>query len=227
MFNLPQKNQQPGINRGEFLCKEILFFLAIIKESVRQNVHLIDKDLMVCESNLIDNLGDYFDEEELNDMRQRTRSDQAHLFIERVEIMDVEHFFKILEILKICSFTHIADVLDSSFHNESKKDSTSYPSEKLKCAICRMQNEVDIKGLRCDLKFRNLLPDVLYSDINACRDRKGHQRDLWRALFCHLKSFKDESVEREFVASLDTPTHRALYRSMRQYYPTHFKCYCR
>ena len=148
-------------------------------------------------------------------MRKRTRTDQAHLFIETLEIMDVENFKRILEILRMCSFEHIADVLDSSFHNESKKDSTSYSSEKFKCAICRMQNEVDIRGLRCDLKFGNLLPDVLYSDINACRARKGHQRDLWRELFCHLKSLKDKSVEIQFVASLNTPRHKALYNSMK------------
>ena len=210
-----------------FYAKKFYFFLAIIKESVRQNVHLIEKDLMVCESNLIDYLGDYFDEEELNDVRQRTRSDQAHLFIERLEIMDVEHFNRILEILKMCSFTHIADALHSSFLNMSEREYTSYPSgKKIQCALCRMQNEVDIKGLRCNLKFRNLLPDVLYSDINACHDRKGHQGDLWRELFCHLKSFKDESVERKFVDCLNTPRLKALYKSMRSYFPTYFKCFC-
>lgn len=207
-----------------FYAKKFYFFLAIIKESVRQNVHLIENDLMLCESNLIDYLGDYFDEEELNDMRQRTRSDQAHLFIERLEKTDVEHFNRILEILRRCSYPHIAKALDSSFRKE--KTHHINPEKKIQCAICRMQNEVDIKELRCDLKFMNLLPDVLYSDINASRDRKGHQRDLWRALFCHLESFKDESVEEKFVTSLNTPRHKALYNSMRSYFPTYFKCFC-
>lgn len=204
-----------------------IHFLAIIKESVRQNVYLIEKDLMVRESNLIDYLGDYFDEEELNDMRQRTRSDQAHLFIERLEETDDEHFNRILEILRRCSFTHIADALYSSFLIMSEREDTPYQSgKKIQCAICRMQNQVDIKRLRSYLKFMNLLPDVLYSDINASRDRKGHQRDLWRALFCHLESFKDKSVEEKFVAFFNTPRHKALYNSMRSYFPTYFKCFC-
>lgn len=160
-------------------------------------------------------------------MRKRTRTDQAHLFIERLEVMDVEHFNRILEILRRCSYPHIANALYSSFLIMSEREDTSYQSgKKIQCAICRMQNEVDIKELRCDLKFMNLLPDVLYSDINACRARKGHQRDLWRELFCHLKSLKDKSVEIQFVASLNTPRHKALYNSMKNHSPTYFECFC-
>lgn len=93
------------------------------------------------------------------------------------------------------------------------------------CPICRLQCEVDIKDMRSKLKKEDLLPKQLYTDVNKCSDGRGHQDILWKRLFKHFISLKQERVETTFVDFLK-PNHKGLYDYFIQKYPTHFECSC-
>lgn len=69
-----------------------------MSESVRANIHLIETDLIVSESNLIDELqiNGYFSEDELKSSKKRNRTDQAHIFAQRLEVMDDESFIEVV-----------------------------------------------------------------------------------------------------------------------------------
>lgn len=77
------------------------------------------------------------------------------------------------------------------------------------CPVCRLQCEVDIKEMRSKLKTENLLSKTLYKDVNKCSDGRGHQDILWKSLFRHLMSLKQEGVETTFVNFLK-PNHKGL-----------------
>lgn len=211
----------------ETICQEKTNNKNAVTESVRQNIHLIESDLMVADSNLVDELqtNAFLSEEDANKMKSRNRSDQAHLFAENLVVLDYRNFHRVLDMLKKCSFEHIACSLKTSYENvrmNKNFDITCHPI----CPICRLRCEVDIKGLRCELIKEELLPYSLYIDINGCLDGKGHQYCLWKRLLKHLKSFESESVENKFIKIFDTPRHQGLYKCFKQKFPTHFECSC-
>lgn len=162
-----------------------------VSESVRQNIQLLETDLMVFESNLVDELqtNAIFSEEQTKTMKLRNRSDQAHFFAETLEVMDDRNFLRVVDMLKRCSFKHIACSLQSSYEDLSGTQVLAITSHP-KCPICRLRSEVDIKDLRCGLKREELLPYRLYIDINRCLAEKGQQDYLWKKLLGHLKYFE-------------------------------------
>lgn len=198
-----------------------------VSESVQQNIQLIESDLMVSDSNLIDELKTeaYLSEVEANKIRLRNRTDQAHLFAEILEVTDDINFLRIVDMLRRCSFEHIACSLQSSYEDLRGTQVSAIASHPM-CPICRLRYEVDIKDLRCELKKEKLLPFRLYIDINSCLAGKGHQYYLWKKLLSHLKSFESESVENKFIKIFDAPKHRGLYKCFIQNFPTHFECSC-
>lgn len=198
-----------------------------VSESVRQNIKLIESDLMVCESNLVDELqiNAYLFEEETKTMKLSNRSDQAHHFAEILEVMNERNFLRIVDMLKRCSFKHIGSSLQSSYEDLKKTQVLAITSHPM-CAICRMRYEVDIKNLRCDLKKEKLIPRRLYIEINSCQARRGHQDYLWEELLSHLKSLNNESVENTFINIFDTPRHQGLYECFLQNFPSNFDCSC-
>lgn len=198
-----------------------------MSESVRQNIHLIESDLMVAEFNLVDELqtNAFLSEEEANKMKSRNRSDQAHLFAENLEVLDYRNFHRVLDMLKRCAFEHIACSLKTSYENVRMNEKFAITGHPI-CPICRLRYEVDIKDLRCVLKKEDLLPYSLYIDINGCLAGKGHQHYLWKRLLNLLKSFENESVENKFIKIFDTPRHQGLYKCFLQKFPTHFECSC-
>lgn len=198
-----------------------------VSESVRRNIQLIESDLIVSESNLVDELqtNAYLSEEETKTMKLRNRPDQAHLFAEILELLDDGNFLRVLDILRRCSFGHIACSLKASYEY-FKTTKALVVASHLICPICRLRCEVDIKDVRCELKKEELLPFSLYIDINDCQSRRGHQDYLWKKLLSHLKSLKDESVENKFITILNTPRHQGLYDCFLKKFPTHFDCFC-
>lgn len=77
---------------------------------MRQNIHLIENDLILSESSLIDKLQikEYISEEDAKTLKDRNRTDQAHIFAQMLEVMDDKSFLDVARILKECSFDHIA-----------------------------------------------------------------------------------------------------------------------
>ena len=197
-----------------------------IKQSLQQNLPLLENDLMIYDNLLIDELQEheYCSEDEVIAMKTRTRKDQVHLLVEILEVLDVEKFLIFLEMLHRHSFAHIAEELKSSFDKAISSFQTK--TTKSKCPKCRIEMEVDIKEVRCHLKSKNLLSNILYWDINACRSGKGHQGKIWKELFRYLKSFNNVLVEEQFVEFLNTPRHTGLYLSMISNFPTNFRCFC-
>lgn len=199
-----------------------------VSESVRANIHLIETDLIVSESNLIDELqiNRYLSEDDLESLKKRNRTDQAHSFAQRLENMDDESFIEVVQILEKCGFGHIASELTSS-HNVAKcEPKLQSETQHLFCPICRLKSEVDIKELRSDLKKEDLLPSKLYRDINESCAPKGQQDELWKELFYHFKSCGQCFVETRFVEILNTPKHRGLYKCFQLNLPTNFECGC-
>lgn len=199
-----------------------------MSESVRANIHRIETDLIVSESNLIDELqiNGYLHEYELTSLKKRNRTDQAHFFAQRLEVMDDESFLEVVDILNKCSFVHIASALKSSYNLAKCEPQLQSETQHLFCPICRLKREVDIKELRSDLKKEDLLPFKLYRDINEVCSPTGHQDELWKELFCHFKSCGQRSVETRFLTMLNTPKHRGLYKCFQRNFPTHFECGC-
>lgn len=200
-----------------------------VYKSVQQNIELIEKDIVISGSNLLDELQsyDYFSEHDLNNLKQLEREDQAHYFADKLEDMDDEGFLHVLELLSKCKFDHIGSALKSSHDDyKSARIRPSLPDTQHHiCPICRLQCEVDIKDMRSKLKKEDLLPKQLYTDVNKCSDGRGHQDILWKRLFKHFISLKQERVETTFVDFLK-PNHKGLYDYFIQKYPTHFECSC-
>lgn len=198
-----------------------------MSEAVRLNIQLIESDLMASDSSLIDELQNsaFLSDEETKSMKLRNRSDQAHLFAEILEVMNDRNFLRIVDMLKRCSFEHIARSLQSSYEDIRNTEMFAISSNAI-CPICRLRYEVDIKDLRCELKMKDFLPYSLYVDINVCLAGKGHQDYLWKKLFIHLKSFENDSVENGFIKIFDKPRHQGLYECFLQKFPTHFECSC-
>lgn len=183
---------------------------------------MIEKDLIVTESTLLDEMQDYLSEEEVNIMKNRSRKDQAHLFAAKLEACDNETFLSVLEILVKASFGHVAERLKASF----EKHSTSKLTSSL-CSVCRIRSEVDIKNLRCNLKLGGFLTPSLYNNINQCQADKGHQNALWEELFFHLKSKQPkEEIMWKFINFFNTPKHQGLHNHLRKHPPTRYVCTC-
>ncbi|XP_056014291.1 uncharacterized protein LOC125676370 isoform X3 [Ostrea edulis] len=193
-----------------------------VTEAVRENIMMIEKDLIVTESTLLDEMQDYLSEEEVNMMKNRSRKDQAHLFAAKLEACDNETFLSVLEILVKASFGHVAERLKASF----EKHSTSKLTSSL-CSVCRIRSEVDIKNLRCNLKLGGFLTPSLYNNINQCQADKGHQNALWEELFFHLKSKQPkEEIMWKFINFFNTPKHQGLHNHLRKHPPTRYVCTC-
>lgn len=217
------------------MCLLVFFFNVPVSDesavykSVQQNIELIEKDIVISGSNLLDELQnyDFFSEHDLNNLKQLEREDQAHYFADKLEDMDDEGFLHVLELLSKCKFDHIASALKSSHDDyKSAQIRPSLPDTQHHiCPICRLQCEVDIKEMRSKLKTENLLSKTLYKDVNKCSDGRGHQDILWKSLFKHLMSLKQEGVETTFVNFLK-PNHKGLCDFFIQKYPTHFECSC-
>lgn len=195
---------------------------------MRQNIHLIEKDLIVYQSNLIDELQvkEYISEEEAKTLKGRNRTDQAHMFAQMLEVMDDESFLDVVRILKECSFDHVALELEKCYNASNYKANISSEKQYSICPICRLKREVDIKEMRSDLKKEDLLSYKLYRDINECCAPKGQQDRLWKDLFYYLRFCRQISVETRFVKMLNTQKHKGLFLCFQQNYPTHFKCVC-
>lgn len=208
--------------------QDLLSIKTAVSESVRANIHLIETDLIVSESNLIDELqiNGYFSEDELKSLKKRNRTDQAHIFAQRLEVMDNESFIEVVQILEKCCFGHIVSALTSSYNVAKCEPKLQAETQHLFCPICRLKSEVDIKELRSDLKKEDLLPFKLYRDINELFATKGHQDELWKELFYHFQSCGQCSVETRFVEILNTPKHRGLYKCFQLNLPTNFECGC-
>lgn len=196
---------------------------------MRKNIHLIENDLLVSESSLIDKLqvSGYLSEEDVKTLKDRNRTDQAHIFAQHLEVMDEESFFDIVRILKECSFHHIASALELSY--SVFKYEVAYIASEEKhsiCPICRLKREVDIKEMRSDLKKEDLLSYKLYRDINECCVPKGSQDVLWKSLLDSLKSCRQSDVETRFMKMLNTPKHKGLFECFQENYPTRFECRC-
>lgn len=153
-----------------------------MSEAVRENIDLIENDLKVKESSLLDEMQGYLSEEDVIKITRSSRKDQAHFFAEIIEDLNGNSFLHVLNILNKTSFGHISKELKKSYE---KYLPTQLPSTL--CPICRIQSEVDIKSLRCGLIREELLPKDLKKDINNCQTLKGHQNVLWQELFYHLK----------------------------------------
>lgn len=160
-----------------------------VSESVRQNIHLIEKDLIVSESNLIDELQvkEYISEEEAKTLKDRNRTDQAHIFGLMIEVMDDESFLDVVKILKECSFDHIGSELEMYYNVSDYKAKISSEKQYSICPTCRLKREVDIKVMRSDLKKEDLLSYKLYRDINECCAPKGQQDRWWKDPFFYLR----------------------------------------
>lgn len=87
-----------NIYTKDITCQEKTNNNDAVSESVRQNIKLIESDLMVCESNLVDELqiNAYLFEEETKTMKLSNRSDQAHHFAEILEVMNERNFLRIV-----------------------------------------------------------------------------------------------------------------------------------
>lgn len=96
-----------------FLVLDPLSIKTAVSESVRQIIHLIETDVIVSDSNLIDELqvNGYLSEDEVKFLKERTRTDQAHIFTQMLEAMDDDSFLEVVDILKKCSFEHIPSAL--------------------------------------------------------------------------------------------------------------------
>lgn len=142
-----------------------------VYKSVQQNIELIEKDIVISGSNLLDELQnyDFFSEHDLNNLKQLEREDQAHYFADKLEDMDDEGFLHVLELLSKCKFDHIASALKSSHDDyKSAQIRPSLPDTQHHiCPICRLQCEVDIKEMRSKLKTENLLSKTLYKDVKS------------------------------------------------------------
>lgn len=156
-------------------------------------------------------------------MKSCSRSDQAHIFAEKLEECDDERFLWILDVLKKTSFSHISEKL-----KESYKKYLPHQSLDSICSMCRIPAEVDIKNIRSGLISEGLLPHYLYKDINKATTTEGHQYALWQKLFCHFKSLtpKDEIV-RKFVKVFDNPQFESLHSLLLKNPLHNFDCTCK
>ena len=194
-----------------------------VTEAVRENIVLIENDLKVVESSLLDMLQEHISEEDVNRMKSYSRQDQAHLFAEIVEEYDEEMFLLVLSILENASFSHIAQKLNESYVNYKP-----FLPRSSFCPICRIQAEVDIKTIRSGLKSEGLLPHSFYKDINKATAGEGHQNVLWQALFYHLKILKpkDKNITTKFVNVFDIPKHKSLHSFLLKNNLHNYDCTC-
>lgn len=203
-------------NRGNIGSK------TAVSEAVRENIKLIENDLKVKESSLLDEMQGYLTEGEVDKITNSSRKDQAHYFAAIIEEYDDSTFLSVLDILNKSSFGHISSELKKSF---DKHLPTQLPSSF--CVICRIQSEVDIKSLRCELIKEELLSKNLKDMINDCKTSKGHQNILWQELFFHLKSMQPkQKIAEKFISIFKNASHGSISSYLSNHGLTCYDCTC-
>lgn len=203
-------------NRGNIGSK------TAVSEAVRENIKLIENDLKVKESSLLDEMQGYLTEGEVDKITNSSRKDQAHYFAAIIEEYDDSTFLSVLDILNKSSFGHISSELKKSF---DKHLPTQLPSSF--CVICRIQSEVDIKSLRCELIKEELLSKNLKDMINDCKTSKGHQNTLWQELFFHLKSMQPkQKIAEKFISLFKNANHGSISSYLSNHGLTCYDCTC-
>lgn len=193
-----------------------------MSEAVRENIKLIENDLKVKESSLLDEMQGYLTEGEVDKITNSSRKDQAHYFAAIIEEYDDSTFLSVLDILNKSSFGHISSELKKSF---DKHLPTQLPSRF--CVICRIQSEVDIKSLRCELIKEELLSKNLKDMINDCKTSKGHQNTLWQELFFHLKSMQPkQKIAEKFISLFKNANHGSISSYLSIHGLTCYDCTC-
>lgn len=193
-----------------------------VSEAVRENIDLIENDLKVKESSLLDEMQGYLSEEDVIKITRSSRKDQAHFFAEIIEDLNGNSFLHVLNILNETSFGHISKELKKSYE---KYLPSQLPSTL--CPICRIQSEVDIKSLRCGLIREELLPKNLKKDINNCQTLKGHQNVLWQELFYHLKMMQPkQNITEKFINIFKDAKHGSIFSYLSLHGLPCFDCTC-
>lgn len=193
-----------------------------VSNAVKENIKLIENDLKVKESSLLDEMQGYLTEGEVDKITKSSRKDQAHYFAAIIEEYDDSTFLSVLDILNKSSFGHISSELKKSFE---KHLPTQIPNSV--CVICRIQSEVDIKSLRCELIKEELLSKKLKDLINDCKTSKGHQSVLWKELFFNLKSMQPkEKFAEKFRNIFKEANHRGIYSYLSTHGLPSYDCTC-
>lgn len=194
-----------------------------VSNAVKENIKLIENDLKVKESSLLDEMQGYLTEGEVDKITKSSRKDQAHYFAAIIEEYDDSTFLSVLDILNKSSFGHISSELKKSFE---KHLPTQIPNSV--CVICRIQSEVDIKSLRCELIKEELLSKKLKDLINDCKTSKGHQNALWQELFFHLKSMQPkQTFAKKFINTFKEANHRSIFSDLSIHGLPCYDCTCR
>ena len=195
-----------------------------IREAVRKNIELIENDLSVSDSNLLDDLriNEHYCEEDCEKMKKCSRKDQAHFFAERIQKYDGQSFGEILNLLTKNKFQHIASALYASYRDFLQKEATIS-----RCPICRIKSDVNIKDIRAKLYGNELLNDKIYHNINCCTTSEGHQAFLWEELFFHMKRLRNRTETiKKFVKCFNQGKYASLFRYLSENQPTDFDCTC-
>lgn len=192
-----------------------------VSKAVKENIKLIENDLKVKESSILDEMQGYLSEGEVDKITKSSRKDQAHYFAAIIEEYDDSTFLSVLDILNKSSFGHISSKLKESFE---KHLPNQIPSSV--CVICRIQSEVDIKSLRCELIKEELLSKKLKDLINDCKTSKGHQNALWEELFFHLKSMQKQNIAEKFINVFKESSHRGIYSDLSMHGLSCYDCTC-
>lgn len=195
-----------------------------VYKAVKENIKLIENDLEVKESSLLDEMHvqGYLTEGEVDKITKSSRKDQAHYFAAIIEEYDNQKFLGVLDILNKSSYVHVSSELKKSFE---KHLPTQIPSSF--CAICRIKSEVDIKSLRCELIKEELLSKKLKDLINDCKTSKGHQNALWEELFFNLKSMQPkQKIAEKFINVFKESSHRGIYSDLSMHGLSCYDCTC-
>lgn len=193
-----------------------------MSEAVRENIKLIENDLKVKESSLLDEMQGYLTEGEVEKITKSSRKDQAHYFAAIIEEYDDSTFLSVLDILNKSSFGHISSELKQSFEKHLPTQITS-----TFCVICRIQTEVDIKSLRCELIKEKLLSKNLKGIINDCKTSKGLQNALWQELFFHLKSLQPkQKIAEKFINIFKDANHGSIFSYLSMHGLSSYDCTC-
>lgn len=193
-----------------------------MSEAVRENIELIEHDLTVTFSNLIDEMNEYLSEEDIININRSSRKDQAHLFAEIIEDYDDKTFLTVLNVLNKTSFGHISTALKKSY----ERFLPTQLSNTL-CSICRIQSDINIKSLRCGLIKEGFLPKGLRKDINNCQASRGHQNALWQELFHHLKMLQPkQEIAKQFINILKNTKHGSVFSCLPMNGLSNYNCTC-
>lgn len=193
-----------------------------MSEAVRENIELIEHDLTVTFSTLIDEMNEYLSEDDIININRSSRKDQAHLFAEIIEDYDDKTFLTVLNVLNKTSFGHISTALKKSY----ERFLPTQLSNTL-CSICRIQSDINIKSLRCGLIKEGFLPKGLRKDINNCQASRGHQNALWQELFHHLKMLQPkQEIAKQFINILKNTKHGSVFSCLPMNGLSNYNCTC-